>query len=105
MMHNRHFFGKTQLPNKYIGWVLSSNFRTEANKKATKLSSHIWKLKEEEKNYNITWKFVSQAKPFSPVSGVCQLCTREKLFILYKSDLAIVDTSPANYSQTRNHCE
>ena len=68
MMHNRHFFGKTQLPNKYIGWVLSSNFRTEANKKATKLSSHIWKLKEEEKNYNITWKFVSQAKPFSPWS-------------------------------------
>ena len=49
----------------------NSNFRTEAKKKATKLSSHIWKLIDEEKEYHITWKFVSQAKPFSPVSGVC----------------------------------
>ena len=41
-----------------------SNFRTEAKKKETKLSSHIWKLKNENKKYNITWKFVSKEKSF-----------------------------------------
>ena len=59
----------------------NSNFRTEANKKATKLSSHIWKLKNEDKNYNITWKFVSQAKPFSPWS-VPALHKRETTHII-----------------------
>ena len=53
-------------------------------KTATTLSQHIWNLKEQNINYNLTWKIIDRAQPFSPISGVCNLCTLEKYYILFK---------------------
>ena len=53
-------------------------------KTATTLSQHIWNLKEKNINYNLTWKIIDRAQPFSPISGVCNLCTLEKYYILFK---------------------
>ena len=56
--------------------------------KETKLSLKIWELKEEGIDSEIKWKILERAQPFSPISGVCGLCTLEKWYILFKPELA-----------------
>ena len=63
------------------------NFRNE-NSKGTTLSSYIWKLKREGKSYEILWREICKASPFSPVTEQCALCTAEKFHIIYKPELA-----------------
>ena len=53
------------------------NFKHE-NSKGTTLSAYIWKLKNENRKYEISWKILQHAKPFTPENGQCALCTAEK---------------------------
>ena len=55
------------------------------------LSQHIWKLKRQKIDYDITWKILDRAKPFSPVSEICNLCTSEKYHIIFKPELATIN--------------
>ena len=63
------------------------SFRDRSYHKNT-LSKHVWKLRDENKEFQIAWKIVDQAKPYSPASKVCNLCVREVYYILYKKNLA-----------------
>ena len=49
------------------------------NKNSTTISSYIWQLKDQNKAYQIEFDIVCRVAPFSPVSGICNLCTEEKL--------------------------
>ena len=69
-----------------------TSFKHQKHQNSTTLSQYIWKLKNEQKTFTLTWKFVSRAPPFSPVSGTCQLCTREKYFIIFKPHLATLNS-------------
>ena len=60
-----------------------SSFKTRNPKNSTLLSKHIWKLEDEDIGYDVSWKIVSHAKPYNPVTNACQLCTREKCFIIF----------------------
>ena len=64
------------------------DFKNPEKEHATTLSAHIWELKRKNTAYNIKFDIVRRATPFSPVSGVCNLCTAEKYEILFKSDKA-----------------
>ena len=55
------------------------------------LSKYIWKLKDENKTFQIAWNILDQAKPYSPASKVCNLCTRETYYILFKRNLATLN--------------
>ena len=68
-----------------------SNFRTRNPKNACGLSRYIWKLQDDQIKYEVSWKIVSRAKKFNHVTGVCQLCIREKYFIMYKPKLATIN--------------
>ena len=39
------------------------SFRHEKRKSETELSKHIWQLKEENKEFKVTWKILVKAKP------------------------------------------
>ena len=67
------------------------NFKHE-DSKGTTLSAYIWKLKNQNKNFEISWKILQHAKPFTPVNGQCALCTAEKKVIIFKPDLATLNT-------------
>ena len=67
------------------------NFNHE-NSKGTTLSAHIWKLKNENKEYEISWKILQHAKPFTPENGQCALCTAEKKIIIFKPESATLNT-------------
>ena len=68
-----------------------SSFKTRNPKNATGLSRYVWKLMDEQTEYNIKWSILSRAKPFNPASGVCRLCVREKFFILFKPEMSTLN--------------
>ena len=41
---------------------------------------------------NLIWRVLAKAQPYSQVTGLCQLCTREKCFIVFKSELCTLNT-------------
>ena len=69
-----------------------SNFKTRNPKNATSLSKHIWKLQDQNIEYDVSWKIVSRAKPFNHVTNYCQLCTREKYFIIFQPEMASINS-------------
>ena len=50
-------------------------------------SSHIWSLKDQGLAYIVTYRLVEKAKPFTPVTGKCQLCLKEKFYIMYRPEV------------------
>ena len=93
---------QTVKPETYVGLTArtfkerwdghKSSFRHRNPKKSTTLSQHIWRLEDDQIDHTIEWKFVDRGHPFSPVSGICQLCTKEKYWIIYKSNLATLNS-------------
>ena len=65
-----------------------TGFEHEKHRKDTTLSKYIWELKDKKTEYDVTWKIIGRANPFSPISKVCNLCTLEKWFILFKPNIA-----------------
>ena len=70
-------------------------FKHVRHRNDTALAQHVWELKESNPNFDInkdiTWKFIGRANPFSPISGVCNLCTLEKWYILFKPNIATLN--------------
>ena len=54
----------------------------------TILSTHIWELKGRGSTYEVSWKVIDRGTPYTPVTGQCMLCTKEKFYILRRPDLA-----------------
>ena len=59
-----------------------TSFKLKNHSKETTLSLKIWDLKNQQIPYNLKWKIIGRALPFSPITGVCNLCTLEKYCIL-----------------------
>ena len=59
------------------------SFKNE-NDNQTSLSKFIWTLQRKNITYNTTWRLIDQAQPFSPISGICALCIREKFYIMFE---------------------
>ena len=65
-----------------------SSFKLVAKEHSTTLSSHIWELKRQEKQFKIKWVVMEHAPIYTPESKVCRLCTAEKTNIARLSNLA-----------------
>ena len=63
----------------------NSTFRNRDKRNATTLSHYIWTLKDNDIQYDITWKIVAKSKACSPSSNICNLCLTEKYFIICTS--------------------
>ena len=72
--------------------------KRELNK--TTLSSHIWNLKDQGLSPIVSYSLLEKAKPFTPVTGRCQLCLTEKFYIMYRPDLAQLNKREEIF----NHC-
>ena len=55
----------------------------EAKKQKSELAAYIWKLKEEKKDFKISWHIQRKAYPYTNGGGgLCDLCAWEKYYIL-----------------------
>ena len=87
---------------KYIG-LASTSFKARlANHKASmknrslektcKLAQHIWEKKDRNIELEeIEWKIVDRGQPYSNVSDRCNLCIKEKFYILYKPEMSTIN--------------
>ena len=87
----------TEQNHKYIGLAATTFYQRHQNHKTTfknkehqtksKLSEHIWKLKDKNVNFEISWKIIDKAPKFSPISKTCKLCTLERYYLICRTDL------------------
>ena len=61
------------------------DFKNVLRRNATTLSGHIWRMREEGEEPEVKFEIIGRANPYSPVSGICNLCTAEKFEILFNS--------------------
>ena len=54
----------------------------------TSLSKYVHEIKKEGIQPEVNWKIIDRGKPYSPINDVCQLCIKEKFYILYKPQMA-----------------
>ena len=64
------------------------SFIKEKQRNQTELSKHIWHLKEEGANYQVTWKILGKVRAYTNITKTCNLCNLEKFFIICRNDLA-----------------
>lgn len=62
------------------------SFNNRDKRANTELSNYIWKLKDDGLEHKLSWKIMTKAKGFNPVTNKCNLCTAEKYFIILKRD-------------------
>ena len=81
-----------------------TNFKidTKANRTATCLSKHIWKLKDKQIKYSIKFKQLAKASSFNPVNSTCRLCLTEKYFIMFKPEGATINSRDEFFSSCRH---
>ena len=79
-----------------------TSFNNEKSKNGTELSKYIWALKNKNERYTIGWKILEKAKPYTNLTGKCQLCTAEKHFIITKPELATLNKRNERVSACRH---
>ena len=60
-------------------------------KSHTTLSKYVWKLKEERKVFSLKWKIIDRAPPYNPMTRKCNLCIKEKFYIIYRPNMATLN--------------
>ena len=68
-----------------------TSFKHEVYGNKTTLSTHVWDLKRRNIDHDIKWKILDRGKSFSPVSNICNLCTKEKYFIIFEPEKATLN--------------
>ncbi len=69
----------------------TSSFRHNKHRHSTELSKYIWKLKDENTDYTISWKILSTSRAYNKSSKRCNLCIKEKFFIICRPHLATLN--------------
>ena len=67
------------------------SFKNEQHRNSTELSKYIWTLKDQKVKYDIKWRKVKQARPYSNINKKCNLCLWEKFYIIYKPLMATLN--------------
>ena len=75
------YIGMTErsFKDRYTKW--RSAFRNRGYH-TNSLSSHVWNLKNRNINFELNWRIIAEAHPYSPASKTCSLCIREIFYIM-----------------------
>ena len=57
----------------------------------TTLSKFVWDLKDKNIDFDLTWKILDRAQPYNPIQDVCNLCTLEKYYLIFKPETASIN--------------
>ena len=73
-------------------------FEDENKNGQTALSNYIHSRKNKGFDPTVTWKLIDRGKTFTPVTGECQLCIKEAFYILFKPELAKLNSRSEIFS-------
>ena len=70
-----------------------ATLKTKPDSLKTTLSTHFWKEKEEGEDPKVTWELLDTGlEDYNPTSGRCNLCIREKYFILFEPEKSTLNS-------------
>ena len=78
------------------------SFNNRNSEHSTTLSSHVWDLKDQNKNYEVKWNIVDRAQAFNPTTKKCRLCIREKHHIIFQPEDASLNNRSELFSTCRH---
>ena len=87
----RSYIGQTAITFKLRWNNHRQSFTTAYKKHSTSLSSHIWQLKKNNTDYDISWSTKSMAKPMQRGGKSCNLCLTEKSMIASSKDAKLLN--------------
>ena len=79
-----------------------SSFKNRAYEHATSLSTHIWKLKDQNIPYKISWDIIGRAAPYNTVTNKCRLCLLEKYLIMFRPAGATLNQNDEFFTSCRH---
>ena len=68
----------------------------------TTLSTHVWDLKNKNKDFDIKWSVIDRAKDYNPATKKCRLCLKEKFYIIFQPDGATLNLRSELFSSCRH---
>ena len=71
----------------------------------TCLSQHVWELKDRGIDHDISWKILDRATLFNPATKKCNLCIREKYFIMYVEKSSTLNKRSEVYNTCRHRTQ
>ena len=78
------------------------SFNDRSKRFSTQLSKYIWEQKDQGKDFNISWRIVSKARPYNNTTKRCHLCLTEKHFIINKPAMATLNKRSELISKCRH---
>ena len=78
------------------------NLKNRDQQHKTTLSSHIWRLKDSNKPYTVSWKILARASTFNTTTHMCRLCLMEKYLIMSSPATATLNSRSEIYSSCRH---
>jgi hypothetical protein len=87
-----HYTGLTNNTFKKRWSSHEGYFRNKSDKNNTRLSTHIWKMKKDNQNYQIRWEILDRAPANTPGSRKCRLCLKENYYIVFRPDSASLNS-------------
>ena len=100
-----HYTGLTSNTFKKRWSSHEGDFRNTTGKHNTRLSTHIWKLKEDNQNYQIRWEILDRAPAHNPVSRKCRLCLKEIYYIVFRPDSASLNSRNELFNTCRHRTQ
>ena len=94
------YHGSTAGPFKTRWTEHKSSFRLEYKKKNSTLSKLIWRLKENNTPYRITWSIEKRAQAYKCGTRLCNLCLAEKVIIARSTNPRMINKR----SEIMNKC-
>ena len=98
---NKYYYGICEKSFKEWYSNHAPRFRNKSNQKCTELSKHIWELKGNSIQHQISWDIASRARPYNGCIRKCDLCLKEKLMIAKADSSALINTRDEFISQCR----
>jgi hypothetical protein len=90
-----------QIVEKYVGLSAPpfkkrlgnhiKSFKNENYSTETTLSTHIWNIKQRGSTYTVQWSVLDRGNTYNPATKTCNLCTKEKFYIILKPHLATIN--------------
>ena len=93
-------FAKNDFKSRYRNHTTS--FRHIKHRNSTKLSKHIWALKENNNDHFISWCILSLRTPYNGTRKRCNLCPKEKLLIISRPELSSLNKRDELVSSCRH---
>ena len=96
------YTGVTGRPFKKRLYEYKTDMKKVKNRTKSCLSAHVWSLKDEGTDFNVSWKLKDRATPYNPTTKKCRICLKEKYHILYKADGASLNKKSEIFNSCRH---